>query len=439
MYRFAWVLAAFAATLAVSASAAFGEVKLDAAVRERAIDRVLKCVVEGYVDPDVARKMEQAVRERVAKEEYAAIADGPALAEKLTQDLRGVSHDLHLRVHYSSDVLPPEPGEPHQPSATELDEMRRAMTRENFGLVRAEVLKGNIGYLDFRYFVAPEMAADTYSGAMGVVANTDALILDLRRNQGSMSMDAIPMLCSYFFASPVHLIDIRWRHEGSTRQLWTWAHVPGKRYIDKPIYVLTSGQTFSGAEELAYDLKNLKRATLIGETTGGGANGGGTRRADDHFMVWVPSARVTSPITGTNWEGTGVTPHVSVPAARALQMAHLTALRESVKTASDEPWKQVLNGTISELEQSAPRLKRVTFQLKGHPDAREVRVAGSFNYWSIRSTPMIRKGDAWVGQVDLEPGRHAYKFVVDGQWITDPANPDTTKDGEHTNSALVVQ
>src|SRR5687768_3008148 len=117
MYRTAWVLAALAATLPISAGAAPLEGKLDAAARDQAIDRVLKCVVDGYVDPDVARKMEQAVRERVARKEYAAIADGPALAEKLTGDLRAVSHDLHLRVHYSPDMLPPEPEKPHQPSA----------------------------------------------------------------------------------------------------------------------------------------------------------------------------------------------------------------------------------------------------------------------------------------------------------------------------------
>jgi hypothetical protein len=433
----AWVLALFAATLPVSTGAA-PQAKLDAAARDRAIDGVLSRVAEGYLYPEVARKMEQAVRERVAKKEYATIDEGPALAVRLTQDLRAVSHDLHLHVTYSPDVLPPEPAEPHQPSAGELAEMRRAMSRENFGLVRAEVLKGNVGYLDFRYFVSPEMAADTYSGAMAVVANTDALILDLRRNSGSMSMDAIPMLCSYFFANPVHLVDIRWRHEESTRQLWTWAHVPGKRYLDKPIYVLTSGQTFSGAEELAYDLKNLKRATLIGETTGGGANGGGTRRVDDHFAVWLPSGRVTSPVTGTNWEGMGVTPHVAVPAARSLQTAHLTALQGLVKSAGDDGWKRVLNDTIAELEQNAPRYKTVTLQLKGYPDARQVTVAGTFNYWSMRANPLSRKGDAWVAQVELEPGRHAYKFVVDGQWMTDPANPATVKDGEHTNSVLVV-
>ena len=110
------------------------------------------------------------------------------------------------------------------------------------------------------------------AAAMAFVAGTDALIIDLRENGGSISPDAIPMLATWFFERPTHLIDLKWNTEPTPRQLWTWAHVPGRRYLEKPVYILTSRRTFSGAEEFAYDLKNLGRATIVGDTTGGGAN-----------------------------------------------------------------------------------------------------------------------------------------------------------------------
>jgi hypothetical protein len=439
MYPFACILAALGVALMGTSAAEGSKPTLNAAARARAIDAILRCLNEGYVFPEVAKKMEEAIRERVAQKEYDAIEDGDALAERLTRDLRAVSRDLHLFVSYSAEVLPPEPEARLTPSPEQLEEMRRVQARDNYGCPRVEVLKGNIGYVRFDYFAPPEIAGETAIAAINFVANTDALILDLRWCQGSMSMDALPMVCSYFFEEAVHLTDIYWRSTDSTRQLWTWAHVPGKKYLKKPIYVLTSGKTFSGAEELAYDLKHLKRATLIGDTTGGGANGGGTRRADDHFSVWVPSGRAINPITKTNWEGTGVAADIAVPAYRALQTAHLTAMRQVLTTTADERWKELLTGAIAELEQSRQPIKKVAFTLNGYPDAREVTVAGTFNFWATRAHPLARKGDAWVGEVELEPGPHAYKFVVDGRWIADPANPRKEAGSEHGNSLLIVR
>jgi hypothetical protein len=438
MYRFAFMLAAFGVALTGSSAAEAPRPTLNAAARARAIDGVLRCLNEGYVFPEVARKMEKAIRERAANKEYDALVDGNALAEQLTRDLRAVSQDKHIRVGYSAEVLQPEPPMSlHVPPPMD-EATRRDLARDNYGLTKLDILKGNIGFLQFRLLAPPEVAGETYIAAMNYLANTDALIIDLRTCGGAISPDAIPMLCSYFFANPTHLNDIYWRPDNSTRQLWTWAHVPGKRYLEKPIYLLTGFGTFSGAEELAYDLKNLKRATLIGETTGGGAHGGGDRRADDHFTVWVPLGRAINPITKTNWEGVGVTPDVAVPAVRALHQAHTTALQKLIATTADAAWKERLKGVLADVERNAPQLKKVTLRLTGHSDARQVTVAGTFNSWSPAADPLVRQGDAWVREVEAEPGRHAYKFVVDGRWILDPANPQTERDGEYTNSVLTV-
>jgi hypothetical protein len=437
--QLACFLAACAALAAASTARAEPKPLLDAAARSRAIDGVARCLKEGYVFPEMGLKMDKAVRDRAAGGAYDRIADGEELAAALTMDLRAVSHDHHIRVGYSVEALPPEPEKFLTQPPLMSEEERRGMARENFGLTKLDILKGNIGFLQFRLLAPPEVAGETYIAAMNYLANTDALIIDLRTCGGAISPDAIPMLCSYFFARPTHLNDIYWRPDNSTRQFWTWAHVPGKRYLDRPIYLLTSHGTFSGAEELAYDLKNLKRATVIGETTGGGAHGGGDRRADDHFTVWVPFGRAINPITRTNWEGIGVSPDVAVSAVRALHRAHTTALQQLIATTEDRTWKERLKGVLAEVERDAPRLKKVAFTLKGHSDAQAVSVAGTFNSWAPGANPLVRRGDAWTGEVEAEPGRLAYKFVVDGRWILDPANPRTEPDGEYVNSVRLVQ
>jgi C-terminal processing protease CtpA/Prc len=317
--------------------------------------------------------------------------------------------------------------------------MRRGQVRENFGLAKVDVLKGNVGYIGFTYFTALEFAQETYSGAMAVVANTDALIIDLRRCGGSMSPDALPFVCSYLFAEPTRLSEIYWRTSDSVQQFWTLPTVPGRRFVNKPVYILTSAQTFSGAEGMAYDLQSLKRATVIGDVSGGGANPGGSWRVDDHFAVGVPVGRVTNPITKTNWEGTGVTPDVKVPAPLALTAAHIDALTKLAASEKEPALQEQLKAAIAEAEQAKARWRKVSVSLKGYAAAKEVFVAGSFNQWSPRTTRLEREGDAWVGEILAEPGEHTYKFVVDDTWMTDPANPKTARDGEFENSVLVVK
>jgi hypothetical protein len=273
---------------------------------------------------------------------------------------------------------------------------------------------------------------------MATIANSDALILDLRSCRGSMSPQTIPMLCSYFFAKPTHLNTIRWRKGNRTEEFWTKEKVEGQKYLDKPIYVLVSGSTFSGAEEMAYDLKNLKRAVIIGDTTGGGANPGGTRRANDHFGVFVPFGQVINPITKTNWEGVGVTPNVPVPAITALRTAHLTALKELSRTATEPEWRQALAAISQDVEQEPSPFRTVNFRLEGHPDAKEVTVAGTFNFWASRPTRLRRDGNAWIGTAQVAAGRTLYKFVVDGNWIPDPANPKKARPTPDSDSVVLI-
>lgn len=295
--------------------------KIDAATRTRVIDGAIAQLNESYVFPDVAKKMEDAVRARQKKGEYDSITDGNAFAKMLTDNFQEVSHDKHLRVDFSPAPMPERPPGPDPDSVARY---RKQMERTNCGFDKVEILSGNIGYLKFDMFADPDVCGATAVAAMNFLANVDAVIIDLRENGGG-DPKMIALISTYLFSKPTHLNDLWERKSDTTEQYWTLPYVPGTRLDDKPAFVLTSSQTFSGAEEFSYNLKNLKRATLVGETTGGGAHPVSGHRIDDHFMIGVPFARAINPISKTNWEGTGVEPDVKVPAAEALASAEKLA------------------------------------------------------------------------------------------------------------------
>lgn len=329
---------------------------IDANTRKQVIDTVLKRLNDSYVFPDVAKAMDKAISDRVAKGEYDQISSSRTFAETLTKDLQAVSKDKHLRVRYSHDVLPQR--QPRaEPTAEQREQQRRDMSWMNYGFDKVERLGGNTGYISFRGFFGPELGADAVASAMNFVAGTDALIFDLRQNGGG-DPEMVALICSYLFGpEPVHLNDLYWREGNRTDEFWTRKEVAGKRYLNKDVYVLTSKYTFSGAEEFTYNLKNLKRATIIGETTGGGAHPGMGVRINDHFNMFVPTGRAISPITKTNWEGTGVKPDVEVPADQALSVARLMALKKSLPTLTHPGFKEGVQGEIEKLEKELSELK----------------------------------------------------------------------------------
>jgi hypothetical protein len=297
---------------------------IDSKTSREVIDGVLKVVHDAYVFPEIAKKMVAEIRGRLERKEYDSIASAKELARALTDDMQRVSKDKHRGVFYSHDASPEEPAE--KAPDREAQEHRTRGEASNFGFEKVERLEGNIGYLDLRGFHRAEFGGDTATAAMTFLANTDALIIDLRENGGG-SPSMVSLISSYLFGpEPVHLFDLYSRPDDSTRQWWSLPYVPGRRYGDKPVYVLTSRRTFSAGEGFAYILQTLKRATIIGEPTVGGAHVGRSQRINDHFKVSVPTGRAISPISRTNWEGTGVLPDVNVPAELALKTAHLAAL-----------------------------------------------------------------------------------------------------------------
>jgi C-terminal processing protease CtpA/Prc len=195
------------------------------------------------------------------------------------------------------------------------------MESVNCGFVKAEQLANNVGYLQFNMFADPDVCGPTASAAMNFLANVDALVIDLRDNGGG-DPAMVAYITSYLFSKRTHLNDLWTRRTGATKEYWTNTDVSGKRLgDDKPVFVLTSNRTFSGGEEFTNNLKALRRATIVGETTGGGAHPVAGQRINEHFIIGVPFARAINPITKTNWEGTGVEPDVKVQASDALSTA----------------------------------------------------------------------------------------------------------------------
>jgi C-terminal processing protease CtpA/Prc len=209
------------------------------------------------------------------------------------------------------------------------------MEHDNCAFEKIEILPNNIGYVKFDGFMDASFCGPTVAAAMGFVAHTDAVIFDLRQNQGG-DPEMVALISSYLFERSTHLIDIYDRKENSTRQNWTLSYLPGPRLTKQPVFVLTSKQTFSGAEEFAFDLKNQKRATIVGETTGGGAHPVSGHTVANYFMVGVPFAKSLDPVTKTNWEGTGVVPDVNVSAADALTTAEKLASEKIRATESSK-------------------------------------------------------------------------------------------------------
>ena len=288
----------------------------------RALGDVLK---RQYIDVDVATKADAALQRGIAEGRYAAASTPEALVALLNRDLRDVTHDKHIWVEAVPAALPVRPT---SDSATDAKAARaESVRRSNAGVRRVEILRGNVGYLDLSNFFRPEEARDTIATAMRLLSKADALIIDMRRNGGG-SPGTVVFLLGYLIDAPsAALFEIVHRPPEPPDRYALDATLPPERDGKRPIAILTSAQTFSGGEGLAFLLQERHRAEIVGEVTAGAANPGTTYPVNDRFRVNVPNGRIKSAVGGGNWEGTGVTPDVNVPAADALQTAHDRLLR----------------------------------------------------------------------------------------------------------------
>jgi len=297
---------------------AHDDANLDAAERQRVIDGAIANVNKFYVDAEVAQKTADALLAHKNSGDDDGEMDGAAFADLLTRQMKEASQDAHLEMIYNAVKTPENPPEP---TPEEVARYRTDMECRNCTFEKVEILPHtNIGYLKLNAFPDTAICQSRAAAAMQRLNDVDAIIFDLRDNRGGYA-NMVALLATYLFDRPTHLNDFYNRSENSTEESWTLPPVPGNRLADKPVFVLTSPTTFSAAEGFSYDLKMLKRATLVGETTSGRGHMGEGHRIDDHFIIRVPGVRAVNPISKTNWDGTGVEPDVKVKAGDAVETA----------------------------------------------------------------------------------------------------------------------
>ncbi|MDX2220592.1 MAG: S41 family peptidase [Burkholderiales bacterium] len=327
---------------------------IDANIRKEVVETLAKEMEAAYVFADKGKQVAADLRARLAKGEYDKIDRAQAFAKVLTDQIQAPTGDKHLRVRFNEREIDVPPAR-REPTQQERDEQLAFLRSVNFGVEKIERLPGNIGYLDLRSFSGAGLAADTLVAAMNVLAHSDALIIDLTRNGGG-DPNTVALITSYLFDERKHLNDLVWREQGKERveHFWTTEAVSGARYGGKkPVYVLTAKRTFSAAEEFTYNLKNLKRATIVGETTGGGAHPGRMFRLSKNFGAFIATGRARSPITQTNWEGTGVTPDVPASAEQALNVAQRMALKPLIEAEKNPRRKAAMEARLKALEDEA--------------------------------------------------------------------------------------
>ena len=318
--------------------------------RNTLLKAVCELLQDKYVFPDLASRAVVKIRELNERGSYNGLEGEAEFAEAVTGDLQRFTRDSHLRVVFDPARVGKLRDDGTKAGDHNLSEMSRL---RNHGFARVENLKGNVGYVDIRHFFAPSIAGETAAAAMRCIADSDAVLVDLRNNTGG-NPSMVQFLCSYFFGgeTPVHLNSITSRPQRKTTEYWTLPHVPGKRMPDVPLYVLVSAHTFSGGEEFAYNMASLERGTVVGEPTAGGANPAGIDVLSDRFYATIPHATPTHPVTQSNWEGCGVRPHITTHADRALETAHILALQRLAEKAPNETAKKKLRWLLEEVESS---------------------------------------------------------------------------------------
>lgn len=296
----------------------------DAVERHRVVEHAASSLEEHYVDTTAAHEMAISLRAHEKDGDDSSATDRDSFAHLLTSQLRSVRHDLHLEVVFSQTPLPALRDEP---TPEEGAQYRKAMRERNCDFQKVQILPQNIGYLKLNSFADLSICGPAAASAMASLNGADAVIFDLRDNRGGQP-EMVARMAAYLFDHPEYWYSPR---ENTTRQSWTQSPVPGNNLAGKPVYVLTSHSTYSGAEQFCYDLKMLKRATLIGETTGGAVHAGVFYRIDDHFGIAIPEVRPINPYATPDWAETGVEPDVKVKAADALATAENLAAQRLKK------------------------------------------------------------------------------------------------------------
>ena len=361
-----------------------------------------------YVFPEVADSMATYISQNMLKGNYDDLSDPNEISARLTKDLFAISNDNHIRVKFdkemNKDLQGGNANQDIEPSV--LEKWKNEEKKKNYYFSKVEIIDGNIGLIKLNGFSDfMDEASKVADAAMAYVSNSDAIIFDLRSNPGG-SPAMIRYLTSYLFNESTHINSFYYRIDDKTTESWTTEEVNGKKMDQTPVYILISNRSFSAAEEFTYNLKHLKRGTVIGEISGGGANPGGYTAIDKDFVIFIPTGRAINPNTKTNWEGIGVIPHIEVPKEKALDIAHIEALKSILKTASGKD-KEYLELLIENKEGLAQNITLTIDNLK--------KYTGNYGVERIR-TIAIENGSLYISSRGVSM---QLKPIGDDLFVTD--------------------
>lgn len=325
------------------------------------IQSLLEKLRANYIFPDVAEQICAGLEKHLKDGDYDDMDEGDLFALALTMHMQEVNHDEHLWVRWHEEPLPEDDGQLRLNEEWQ-DEQKRKASAENFGFGKVERLTGNVGLLEIHNFHRAEWGGETAHAAMNSLADTDALIVDLRSCTGGYP-GMIALILSYLFDEErILLSSVYWRDDDTTQEFWTLPQLPGPRFGAKPVYVLTSRTTFSAGEGFAYILQTRKRAAILGEKTDGGAHPGASYRLHLHFEAFIPIGRTIDPITGTDWEGTGITPDISLPQEQAFDAAYFLALKKILAGSPSPELAQEVHAALRELETDKKFCRKCGYQ-----------------------------------------------------------------------------
>ncbi len=324
-----------------------------AADKAATVDLLAQRLSDKYIFADKGSKMAAAIRAHLHKGDYDKVATDSEFGDLLAAHIQAAHPDKHLSIRFVPNAPPDRP----RPSLKQAlpAEVRQHMTEVgkylNFAFEKVERLPGNIMYVKFNGFFEAGIAKAAATAAMNLAANGNAMIIDLRENGGG-DPRMVAHVASYLLGKEkVHLSDIYFRADNETNSFWSDPTVPGEHFgADKPVYVLTSGKTFSAAEDFTYNLQVIKRITVVGETTGGGAHPIQPFRIHPNLVAVIPVGRSINLITKSDWEGTGVKPDVAVAADNALTKANALALRQVLPKIDHPHERSMLEKKLAELE-----------------------------------------------------------------------------------------
>jgi hypothetical protein len=325
------------------------EISFTKRYKENAIHRLSKLMNDFYVYPDVAKRTEEHLMAQLKDGHFDQFSNDERFAAALTESVQSINKDKHMRIRRNRPFSAPA-NTPERMIEERLDQINRSRS-SNSGFSTVKIMEGNVGYLDLRGFAGMESGKTVADAYMKLMSRTDAVIIDLSKNGGG-SPRMVQYLCSFFFDEHLHLNSLYWREGDRTEEFWTLDEVGGEKMPDVPLFVITSSRTFSGAEEFSYNMQTQKRATLIGQTSGGGANPGGSMRINANLSVFIPTGRAINPITKTSWEGTGVIPEIETSIEETLDTAHELAKEaaESYRAKTKEKFTQLFLDLDNEFE-----------------------------------------------------------------------------------------